>query len=249
MTFTIAGRCRRTGQAGLASTTVSLAVGGLCPWYTSSGDIIGSQAYASKRDGVRMYQAMELGRSAAEAMAVPQAEDEHIAYRQLLILPREGKAVAFSGERCRSWSGHLLDEDCIVAGNVLAGAWVIEAMRQAFHGAPERGLGERLLLALEAGRDAGGQAMPDGAALTERSASLCVLGGGADEAIRLLDLRVDMHGSAVHEMRRLFEIYDTYGPYSDLRDTDPARTPPMVAFEAEALRKGGAFATRPSCFR
>ena len=54
MTFTIAGRCTRTGEAGLASATVSLAVGGLCPWFTSSGDIIGSQAYASKRNGVWM---------------------------------------------------------------------------------------------------------------------------------------------------------------------------------------------------
>jgi uncharacterized Ntn-hydrolase superfamily protein len=249
MTFTIAGRCRRTGEAGLASATVSLAVGGLCPWFTSSGDIIASQAYASKRNGVRMYQAMEQGRSAAEAMALPQAEDEHIAYRQLLILPRQGEPVAFSGERCRPWSGHLLEDDCIVAGNVLAGAGVIGAMQEAFHAAAAHGLGERLLRALEAGRDAGGQAMPGGAALTERSASLCVLGGGGDAAVRLLDLRVDMHGSAVHEMRRLFEIYDTYGPYSDLRDTDPARTPPMAAFEAEALRRGGAFATRPSCFR
>ena len=249
MTFTIAGRCPRTGEAGLASATVSLAVGGLCPWFTSHGDIVASQAYASKRNGVLMWRAMEAGRGAAAALAQPGTHDADIAFRQLLVLPREGPPVAFSGERCRPWSGHLLDADCVVAGNVLAGAAVVRAMRDAFHGAPDRNLGERLLIALEAGRDAGGQAMPDGAPLTERSASLCVLGGGADAAIRHTDLRVDMHGSAVHELRRLFEIYQVYGPYSDLRDTDPARTPPMAAFEADALRHGGAFATRPSCFR
>ena len=47
MTFTIVARCRRTGEAGIAMATVSLAVGGLCPWFTGNGDVICSQAYAS----------------------------------------------------------------------------------------------------------------------------------------------------------------------------------------------------------
>jgi hypothetical protein len=48
---------------------------------------------------------------------------------------------------------------------------------------------------------------------------------------------------------RLFEIYETYSLGSDLRDTGPARTPPMAAFWAEALRRGGAFGAPPSCVR
>jgi uncharacterized Ntn-hydrolase superfamily protein len=103
--------------------------------------------------------------------------------------------------------------------------------------------------ALEAGRDAGGQALQDRTAPTERSASLCVLDGGDERMVRTLDLRVDMHNSAVHELRRLFEVNKVYGVYSDRRDCTPADTPSIVAFEAQALREGGTFATRPSCYR
>ncbi len=249
MTFTIAARCSRTGEAGLAMATVSLAVGGLCPWFTSNGDVISSQAYASKRDGERMYRAMEEGKSAREAIEVPKMQDPDIDYRQLLILPREGDLLAFSGDKCRPWSGHQIGDDFIVAGNVLAGERVIAAMAAAFQDSKTCDLAERLLRALEAGRDAGGQALPDGTSLTERSASLCVLGAGQDRAIRLHDLRVDMHNSAVTEMRRLFEVLKVHGNYAESRDLRPDQTASMVVFEAEALRAGGIFASRPSCYR
>jgi uncharacterized Ntn-hydrolase superfamily protein len=68
MTFTVAARCARTGQAGIASATVSLAIDGLCPWFTSRGDVLSSQAFASKRDGYLMMLAMEAGKSPQEAI-------------------------------------------------------------------------------------------------------------------------------------------------------------------------------------
>ncbi|MSP02041.1 MAG: DUF1028 domain-containing protein [Acetobacteraceae bacterium] len=249
MTFTIAARCERTGQAGLAMATVSLAVGGLCPWFTSNGDVISSQAYASKRDGELMYRTMEAGKTASEALAVPKELDPDIDFRQLIVLPRQGNPIVFTGGKCRSWAGHIVGEHFITAGNVLAGQHVVTAMANAFQASDQPDLGERLLRALEAGRDAGGQTLPDGTALTERSASLCVLGSGADRAIRLHDLRVDMHGSAVHEMRRLYEVHRIHGAYAESRDLRPEQTPSMVVFEAEALRNGGVFASRPSCYR
>ena len=249
MTFTIAARCTRTGEAGLAIATVSLAVGGLCPWFTSNGDVISSQAYASKRGGERIYRAKEAGKTAREAIEAPRVHDPDIDYRQLLILPRDGAPLGFSGDNCRPWSGHQIGSDFIVAGNVLAGERVIAAMAAAFQGSEACDLAERLLRALEAGRDAGGQALPDGTSLTERSASLCVLGAGEDRAIRLHDLRVDMHNSAVTEMRRLFEVHKVHGMYAESRDLRPDQTPSMIVFEAEALQQGGIFASRPSCYR
>jgi len=249
MTFTIAARCMRSGEAGMAMATVSLAVGGLCPWFTSGGDIISSQAFASKGDGDLMFRAIEAGKTACEAIDVAKVRDLDIDYRQLLILRRDGEMSAFSGVNCRPWSGHLIGADFIVAGNVLAGEHVIQSMAEAFRSSDQYDLGERLLLALEAGRDMGGQATPDGIPIAERSASLCVLGSCEDRAMRLIDLRVDMHNSAVHEMRRLFEINKVYAAYSVSRDLRPSETPSILAFEAEALQKGGVFASRPSCFR
>jgi uncharacterized Ntn-hydrolase superfamily protein len=77
-------------------------------------------------------------------------------------------------------------------------------MVESFHDSRECNLDERLMRALEVGRNAGGQAMPDSTAVTERSASLRVLGSGDEKGMHILDLRVDMNGSAVHELRRLF---------------------------------------------
>jgi uncharacterized Ntn-hydrolase superfamily protein len=249
MTFTILARDPKSGQAGIASATVSLAVGGLCPWFTSRGDVLSSQAYVCKKDGYLMMLAMEAGNSSEEAIAIPQKEDPDVAFRQLMILPRQSKLVAFTGRKCRPWAGHIIDTDCIVAGNVLAGSKVVEAMLQAFKDSADLELAERLLLALEAGRDAGGQAMPDGTSITERSASLRVLGSGEESGLHVVDFRVDMHGSAVHELRRIFEVNRVYGVYSEQRAVDPSNVPSMMAYEAEALTKGGVFASRPSCYR
>jgi uncharacterized Ntn-hydrolase superfamily protein len=105
------------------------------------------------------------------------------------------------------------------------------------------------LCSSQAGRDAGGQATPDGTAITERSASLRVLGGGEDSGMHIMDFRVDMHHSAVHGLRRIFEVNKVYGVYSEKRDLDPSHAPSMMAYEAEALPRGGVFASRQSCYR
>jgi uncharacterized Ntn-hydrolase superfamily protein len=195
-----------------------------------------------------MFLAMEAGKTAEEAMAIPKAEDPHIIYRQLMILPRSGAPLAYTGEKCRPWAGQIVEPNLIVAGNVLAGPHVIDAMAKAFNESEKEDLDERLLRALEAGRDAGGQAMPDGTPLAERSASVRVV-SGEEVGLVLRDLRVDMHHTAVHELRQVFEIYKVYGPYSDTRDLDPENTPAMAKFEAGLFGKGGPFALRPSCYR
>lgn len=248
MTFSIMGRCARTGEVGVASATVSLGVGGLCFWFTTRADVIASQAYASKQTGHRIYLAIEGGETPDKAIEIPKAEDPNVVYRQLMILPRNGAPKVYTGGECRPWAGHIVQPNLVVAGNVLAGRHVIEAMVQAFNGSEEENLDERLLRALEAGRDAGGQATTDGMPLAERSASIRVV-SGKDIGLQLQDLRVDMHNSAVHQLRQLFEVYKVYGPYSDLRERDPKNTPPMASFEAGMLGKGDAFSKRPSCYR
>jgi len=232
----------------VASATVSLGVGGLCFWFTTRADVIASQAYASKQTGHRIYLAIEGGETPDKAIEIPKAEDPNVVYRQLMILPRNGAPKVYTGGECRPWAGHIVQPNLVVAGNVLAGRHVIEAMVQAFNGSEEENLDERLLRALEAGRDAGGQATTDGMPLAERSASIRVV-SGKDIGLQLQDLRVDMHNSAVHQLRQLFEVYKVYGPYSDLRERDPKNTPPMASFEAGMLGKGDAFSKRPSCYR
>jgi uncharacterized Ntn-hydrolase superfamily protein len=73
-------------------------------------------------------------------------------------------------------------------------------------------LGERLVVALEAGQAAGGDRRG------KVSAALRVV---RDQEYPYLDLRVDEHPEPVAELRRIFDIY-TALPY--LCDLHPART-------------------------
>lgn len=249
MTYTIMARSPETGEIGLAMTTVSIAAGGLCFFYTRRGDLVTSQAFARAALGHAMSDEMERGRPAAECLRHAMTLDPGIAYRQLAILPVQGSPVAWSGADCRPYAGHIIEDELVIAGNVLAGPGVLKAMRDGF-GAPDgRAFADRLIGALEAGRRAGGQATPEGRGLSERSAIVRILRPGERAGPPLLDLRVDLHHSAVHELRRLYEIHKTYAGYARLRDEEPARCPSIVAFEDEAIARGGLFAERPSCFR
>lgn len=206
MTYTIVARCPRTGHLGIGIATYSLAVGGLCPAVESNVGAVSSQAFVNpelKGLGLRL---LKDGYPAARTLAVLERSDPWIEYRQIGIVDREGRVAAFTGGLTRGWSGHRLGDGYVAFGNVLANAQVVDAMAHAFEHGKSLLLADRLLLAVEAGRDAGGQAGIAGH-LPERSASILVHGLGADTEI---DLRVDMHTDAVSQLRR---IYDEYRPY------------------------------------
>jgi uncharacterized Ntn-hydrolase superfamily protein len=87
--------------------------------------------------------------------------------------------------------------------------------------------------AIEAGRDAGGQAGPKGVHYAERSAVLRILNYACCPE---LDLRVDIHPDAVVELRRLFEIYEPCVPFNRLRAEDPAKAQPTGEWEEQNLK-------------
>jgi uncharacterized Ntn-hydrolase superfamily protein len=249
MTFTVVGRCERTGQVGVGLTTVSIAAGGLCPFYTQRGDIVVSQAFASARVGHVIAQALEAGAAPGDALNRAKDLDPHFAFRQVVVVPRSGENVAFTGPSCRPWAGHVDKGHVIAAGNVLGGEHVLAAMIEGFEAEADSNLADRLIRALEAGRDAGGQATGDGQQLAERSAMVRTLGTAQDPGLVVTDLRVDLHSSAVHELRRLYEIHRVYAEYADMRDRDAPNSMSLIAYETAQFRAGGIFLERPSCFR
>ena len=235
MTYSVIGRCVRTGSVGVASTTVSLAVGGLCPFYSPAGDIVVSQAFARPKLGLDVLRLVCGGATLADIEEALPHLDPDIDYRQLAVLRRDGAMLCRTGPHCRAWAGHRQGADHIAFGNFLAGEQTVEAMSEAFSADAEADLAERLLRALEAGRDAGGQADADGRHHDERSAYLKVIGGEADPAAAPIDLRVDIHAKAVDELRRLYGIFRPVAAYNRLRAEQPAETPAMAAWEADNL--------------
>jgi uncharacterized Ntn-hydrolase superfamily protein len=89
-------------------------------------------------------------------------------------------------------------------------------MKLRFLATADQPFEDRLLLALEAGRDAGGQ--------IGGQVSAAILVYDQDRFARV-DLRVDQHDEPVSELRRVFEAYRPYIPYYVQRQRDP-RVPP-----------------------
>jgi uncharacterized Ntn-hydrolase superfamily protein len=131
--------------------------------------------------------------------------------RQLSVVDASGKVAAFTGKEVAPISGHCEGKGYVVAGNLLVNQETIRTMAESFEGTYGP-LGERLLIALEAGQATGGDRRG------KVSAALLIV---RDEEYPCFDLRVDEHKQPVAELRRIFDIYKAL-PYLD--DLHPKRT-------------------------
>ena len=217
MTFTVIGRCARTGMLGIGTATNALAVGVRVPFIRPHLGAVAIMAIADQRLGPIGLRLLEIGYRAPAALEELVRSDPYAEYRQLGFLDDDGHAAARTGAENRDWAGHRVGENYVVLGNALVGERVIDAMEAAFTADPGEDLEERLLRAVEAGRDAGGQ--PNG----QRSAALLVYDR---KDFSRVDLRVDIHHEPVGELRRIFDIYRPAIPYYDMRQVDP-RVPPL----------------------
>ena len=230
MTYTAIGVCRESGRLGIGIATYSLGVGGYCPFVERGVAALSTQAFANPALGPAALDALRAGDAPGQVLARLRAADPGFAFRQVVIAAPDGRVAAHTGPRTRPWSGHVTGDGFAAFGNVLAGERTVDAMADAWRARAGDDLPERLLAALEAGRDAGGQASADGAHLPERSAALVVRGA---DIVEDLDLRVDLHDAAVDELRRLYDTYRVYLPYYALRARSPAETPPQDAWARE----------------
>lgn len=233
MTYTLVGRCGRSGALGIAVATYSLAVGGLAPVVVSGAGAVASQAFVNptfKTLGARL---LRVGHPAAQVLELLRGADPDFEYRQVAVLDRRGGAVCHTGTNCRDWAGHVCGADYVACGNVLKDAGVAQAIAEAFAATPDATLAERLMRGIEAGRDAGGQVGSSGH-LPERSASLLVHDVAEEHA--LIDLRVDGHGDAVTELRRLYDEFEPYVAFHALRWRTPGDAVPQERFVASLIQ-------------
>ncbi|MFC1990816.1 DUF1028 domain-containing protein [Chloroflexota bacterium] len=219
MTFTIMARCQRTGQLGIALATFSLAAGGYCPFVKVKVGAVSSQAFAHPTLGLRAIQLLETGSPPDDALVQLSRSDNNFEYRQVGIVDaNDGHVSVHTGRKSAPWAGHIVGEGFVAMGNMLVGERVVQEMARAFGEGLGLDLDERLLRALEAGHDAGGQQL-ENRQLPERSAGLVVY---ADEPYALMDLRVDMHETAIAELRRVHATYKPYIPlYYQIRPKQP----------------------------
>ena len=193
MTWSILARTP-DGQFGVAIASRFFAA--LCVHTQRGVGALSTQALMNPLFGPLGLQLMQSGLSAAQVMHELLLTDEGRAQRQVHLLPAQGLPVAHTGTACIDWCGHMAGDDFSIAGNMLAGPQVLEETARAFQAAAGAPLAERLLQALQAGEDAGGD---------KRGKQSAALKIQADEDYLQLDLRVDDHAEPVLELKRLLE--------------------------------------------
>ena len=227
MTYSILARCPRTGQLGMSIATYTLAVGQYCDGIVPGVGIAMSQASVRQVNNGIAVQLLRAGFEPHYVLRTLRENDPYPEFRQIGVIDREGRTACHSGTGARDWKGHRSASGVIAMGNVLLGPQVADAMLQAFQDSESLELAERLMRALEAGCAAGGQSNGP-RRMPERSSALIVFGGHEHP---LLNLRVDLHDHAVHELRRVYTRYQPYAPYYRLRDLEPQRAPGQEVFE------------------
>lgn len=195
-TFSVVAYDTASGTCGVAISSRMPAVGSLCVFAEAGRGAIATQAWINPLLGVDGLELLS-AHSAESTLRELLAKDPEPELRQIAIVDRGGHASAYTGTQTHPWNGHRLGSGYVVAGNILLGEATLTAMAEAFEAATGSPLQERLLVALEAGQVAGGDARG------KQSAALYVSKG---EPYPYLDLRVDDHPTPVTELRRIYEV-------------------------------------------
>jgi uncharacterized Ntn-hydrolase superfamily protein len=211
MTFSIVARCPRTGMLGAATSSKALAAGGAVPYCRAGVGVIASQSFTNPYLGIDGLALLEQGLAAARALERLIESDWGRDLRQVAIVDRDGHTAAYTGAKCIPWAGQVEGGGYVCLGNILTGEEVVKAMALAFEASVDEELPERLLRALEAGQEAGGDRRG------RQSAGIRVM---HTEDYPYCDLRVDDHPDPIAELRRLFAVFQRWEPF---RETMPRR--------------------------
>ncbi len=199
MTFSLAARCPRTGQFAVAVTSSSPAVAARCAFARAGVGAVTTQNITDPRLGPALLTALAAGLDAESALARVLEAASFPACRQLTLVDSAGRTAAWSGEKTLGVHAQALASDAVSAGNLLANPGVPQAVLAAFAATdPALELGSRVITAMQAGLEAGGEAGPI------RSAGLIVVDR---EAWPLADLRVDWHGEPLAELAALWDVW------------------------------------------
>ncbi|MDQ3986799.1 MAG: DUF1028 domain-containing protein [Actinomycetota bacterium] len=205
---------------GVAVASKFLAVGAIVPWARSRAGAVATQSFANLSYGIDGLNSLAFGEDADLVVRTLTEADEDRATRQLGIVDSYGRAASFTGEECFEWAGHRVGDGFCCQGNILTGPEVVDAMVASF-GVGGGSLAERLVKALAAGDEKGGDRRG------KQSAAVLVVGEGAGyggKSDTAVDLRVDDHREPVRELGRLLDLHALIFPdSSDLEfiDVDP----------------------------
>ncbi|SDF28225.1 Uncharacterized conserved protein, Ntn-hydrolase superfamily [Blastococcus fimeti] len=209
MTYSIVARDPETGEMGVATQSQAFAVGNSVPFALPGHGVIATQSMAEPMYGSVGLDLLQGGFTAQEVLTALSSVDPQPERRQLAILGVTGDLAAYTGAQCVDAAGHLVGETCVALANMATSPQVWESMVERFEssGGP---LAQRLLTALQAGEEAGGDFRG------RRSAAIMVIRAtttGRPWHDMVVDLRVD---DAADPITALADLLVTRARYQDV---------------------------------
>ncbi len=205
-TFSIVAADASANECGVAVASKFLSVGAVVPWARAGVGAIATQSYANTGYGPQGLDLLAEGLDPDTAIRRLTSTDDGRDKRQVGIVDMRGRSASYSGAGCLPWFGGRTAEGVAVQGNILVSAKTVDAMLDAYQ-RTAGGLAVRLLAAIAAGEQAGGDSRG------KQSAAILVVkpsGGYGGFNDRYLDLRVDDHEMPVAELRRVYELWRLY---------------------------------------
>lgn len=201
-TFSIVAFDGELGEFGIAVQSRAFRAGAVVPHAKANVGAIATQALGNLSYGPKGLALLEQGLSAYDVLQRLLAEDELREHRQVAILDAQGQIAQHTGKECLEWAGHICGKNWAAQGNILVSKEVLDAMGEAFR-RTDGFLGEKLMAALQAGQEAGGDRRG------QQAAGLLVVRPNAyfdGPFDRLIDIRVDDHPQPIRELKRLLEM-------------------------------------------
>jgi len=237
MTYSILGFDPSSGDLGVAVQSKFPGVGGLVPYGEAGVGVVATQAFANPRHGSVGLTLLKCGATPQQAVDILLNGDEQTHKRQFAVLDSSGRTAAYSGADLvdwDGWSGSVTGECCIALGNGLAGSKVVQDMIGGFQRAAGP-LAERLIAALEAGEQAGGDIRG------LQSAALLVLrrhGGYGSLDDRHVAMSIYDHQQPIAELKRCYALHRlSYFP-SEPSNLVPIGPDLAVELKALMIRRG-----------
>jgi uncharacterized Ntn-hydrolase superfamily protein len=222
MTFSLVASCPRTGQVGVAAMTAMPGVGKLVAHATAQVGAAASQAMVNPYLAFDGLQLLSEGRRPAEVVHELIDADPGREGRQLGLVDARGRSASYTGSLPEDWKGHRTGPSYACQGNRLTGAAVVDAAVAAFVAEPDQPLVRRLIDALDAGEDQGGDRKG------HRSATVTVMDR---EMYPLWDLRIDDADGPLTELKaQQARLEETLLPSIRMM---PTRDDPLGGFDYE----------------
>lgn len=205
-TFSIVARDAKTGEMAVGVQSHWFAVGISVPWAEAGVGAVATQSFVDKSYGPKALALLKQGKTAEQAMDILTKADAGREVRQVAIIDNKGNVAVHTGKNCIRYAKDIKGTNFSVQSNMMLGSQVCEYMAKSFEQTAGKPLAERVLLALEAAQQAGGDIRG------MQAAAIIVVPGKATDSWNnhSVDLRVDDSPQPLQEIRRLYAVHLAY---------------------------------------